>query len=1038
MNKLRISINYFHDISKYHLGNIDIQFGLLRLPLAIHKHAWIRTFAFIHIFCGNLPGQQQDTISVIGQIDSLIVLNKQFTAKANYDEAIRVIVEAEKLSSKALNANHPRHASCLFFHGRTQYLFGHLDDAETLYLKALEIRKNTLGILHPDYAWSLNNLGGLYWQKGDYNAAETYYLDACTTRKNIFGTQHPDYAWSLHNLGILYVDMGYYEKAESLYLQAMAIRSVTPGKQSVDYAYSLNHLAILYRNMGNYERSEKLHLEAMDVFLKTRGKDHPDYAWNQGNLASLYKLLGNYDKAENCLKEVIRIREQTLGKKHADYASALISIAEILEYKGEINKAEIAYQEALVIRETIFGKEHQEYANCLSGLARFYQDQKEYDKAESFWLNCLNIEEHLKDKQHLNYLLTLSELGYFYLATGNLDKAGLFLKKAEQLFRNTFGNLHPELSKCLDGLTEFEVRKGNAKAAAEYAKQSALIYKKQLLQATNHLSEYELQLFIRQFESKLNDDNLLTQLYPDYSEVAMDNMLFYKSYLLSTLRQLNAEAKKDSVTSSLVNNVKSIKRRLSKEYAKSISEQKGVKDLEEKANTLEKELAQHVHLEFNMNAEIHWSELKEKLDSNAAVIEFVHFQNRYLDTSNKVYYAALVVKRNYARPHFVLLFEEKSIDSLLTIGIERQADYVNALYSVNQRGARLLETRKRSLAELIFQPLQPELQGIQTIYYAPTGLLYRINLDAIPLSETEVLADRYRCVTLNSTRQLLNPLRFKPESNDAILYGGIEFDCDRHADSTAINSREGQGNLISFQAPTALRGANWDYLPGTLREVEQIEGLMNKAGVSVKSLKGCDATEESFKLLESKPASPRILHFATHGYFFPDLNEDQFNIHYKNSNEPVFKTSDQPMLRSGLILANGNNTWKGHSGSNGKEDGILTADEISQMNLSNTELIVLSACETGLGHIDENEGVYGLQRAFKIAGAKYLIMSLWQVPDKQTSLLMNTFYTKWLGTEGPDKGGNKMEIPQAFHAAQKELRNAGLDPYQWAGFVLVE
>ena len=144
------------------------------------------------------------------------------------------------------------------------------------------------------------------------------------------------------------------------------------------------------------------------------------------------------------------------------------------------------------------------------------------------------------------------------------------------------------------------------------------------------------------------------------------------------------------------------------------------------------------------------------------------------------------------------------------------------------------------------------------------------------------------------------------------------------------------------------------------------------------------------------------------------------------------------MLRSGLIMAGGNVAWQGKQTFEGREDGILTAYEISQMNLSNTELVVLSACETGLGDIQGNEGVYGLQRAFKIAGAKYLIMSLWQVPDKQTSLLMTTFYKKWLETEGPDKGGNKMTIPDAFHAAQKELRDIGLDPYQWAGFVLVE
>jgi CHAT domain-containing protein len=144
------------------------------------------------------------------------------------------------------------------------------------------------------------------------------------------------------------------------------------------------------------------------------------------------------------------------------------------------------------------------------------------------------------------------------------------------------------------------------------------------------------------------------------------------------------------------------------------------------------------------------------------------------------------------------------------------------------------------------------------------------------------------------------------------------------------------------------------------------------------------------------------------------------------------------MLRSGLIMSGGNASWQGKQTLEGKEDGILTAYEISQMNLSNTELVVLSACETGLGDIQGNEGVYGLQRAFKIAGAKYLIMSLWQVPDKQTSLLMTTFYKKWLEAEGPDGVGKKMTIPEAFHAAQKQMRDNGLDPYNWAGFVLVE
>lgn len=205
---------------------------------------------------------------------------------------------------------------------------------------------------------------------------------------------------------------------------------------------------------------------------------------------------------------------------------------------------------------------------------------------------------------------------------------------------------------------------------------------------------------------------------------------------------------------------------------------------------------------------------------------------------------------------------------------------------------------------------------------------------------------------------------------------------------------------------------------------------MNSSGIKAKLITGYDGTEEAFKNIgTNNTPTPRILHIATHGYFFPDPKE-QKSINTFENNDPVFKISNHPMLRSGLIMAGGNATWKGENTLEGHEDGILTAYEISQMNLSNTELVVLSACETGLGEINGNEGVYGLQRAFKIAGAKYLIMSLWQVPDKQTSLLMTTFYKKWLE--------EKMSIPDAFHSAQKDLREAGLDPYYWAGFVLVE
>ena len=326
------------------------------------------------------------------------------------------------------------------------------------------------------------------------------------------------------------------------------------------------------------------------------------------------------------------------------------------------------------------------------------------------------------------------------------------------------------------------------------------------------------------------------------------------------------------------------------------------------------------------------------------------------------------------------------------------------------------------------------MAAVNKVYYSPSGLLHRINLDAIPIDQDVILSDRYDLSELNSTRQLVIPNSNEVKNNLAVLYGGLIFDFDSTTMNNDIVYATSSRNAVSLNKSDSMsinRSGSWNYLLGTEREINSLERIMRTAGMEVLTKKAYDGTEESFKNIGKIGAiSPRILHIATHGYFYSDQRKHGQESTSHDQIESEFKKSDQPMLRSGLIMSGGNAAWEGKQPNPGQEDGVLTAYEISQMNLSNTELVVLSACETGLGDIQGHEGVYGLQRAFKIAGVKYLIMSLWQVPDKQTSLLMTTFYKKWLE--------EKMTIPDAFRAAQKQLRDNGLDPYNWAGFVLVK
>lgn len=221
-----------------------------------------------------------------------------------------------------------------------------------------------------------------------------------------------------------------------------------------------------------------------------------------------------------------------------------------------------------------------------------------------------------------------------------------------------------------------------------------------------------------------------------------------------------------------------------------------------------------------------------------------------------------------------------------------------------------------------------------------------------------------------------------------------------------------------------MRGDDWKYLEWTKKEVNEIDEVLSKNGVATTKYQGKAATEEVFKTLGTDKPSPRILHLATHGYFFPEPDDGQTR---------GFSSSANPFIRSGLILADGNLAWQGKAIEDGKEDGILTAYEIAQMNLKGTELVVLSACETGLGELTESGAVEGLRQAFKLAGAKYILMSLWSVNDKKTYEFMTLFYDFWQN--------QAKEIPEAYRLAQNTMRQRYLLPFNpnaWAGFVLVE
>ena len=446
--------------------------------------------------------------------------------------------------------------------------------------------------------------------------------------------------------------------------------------------------------------------------------------------------------------------------------------------------------------------------------------------------------------------------------------------------------------------------------------------------------------------------------------------------------------------------------------------------LESEANELEKELtkiSETYRNEFEPK-KLNWLSVKRSLKKDESAIEFLNF--RYYDKrwTDTIYYVALIIRPEFEYPKLVKLCTEKQLSNLLNANAESIESYVKN------------KDKSMKLYELIWRPMENNLMGVNKVFISPSGLINKVSFSALSTDDDKLLCDTY---SFNYTGNLKEIALKKDQVKDvksiegftASIFGGAKYDIDsivvKEVVSKFIQSEEEgwspPADMILKNAPSA-KVVKWNYLPGTLKEADKIKSIFEKNNLKVNEYTGDIANEDVLKSLNYKN-SPTILHISTHGYFFPEPRKD-----YKETETSTFIASENPLFRSGLILAGANRVWTGGSEIDGVENGILTAYEVANMDLMNTELVVLSACETGLGDIKSGEGVYGLQRAFKIAGVKTIIMSLWKVPDKETVELMELFYTSLL------KGMTKYE---AFNNAQEEMRKK-YQPYYWAAFVMVE
>ncbi len=843
-----------------------------------------------------------------------------------------------------------------------------------------------------DNARESNSIGEMLYANNQYRSAELSFKGTKVLLEGINEKSHPIYAQTLSNLGLLYQTTGRYAQAET-FTEAGLEANRQLGEKQATYGASLNNKAVLYKDLGRYLESEKLIEQALSVIRESKGENSLPYAICLNNKAILFQTIGRYDKAEELFKASLSTAQPFLKEKSLNFIRLQMNLGLLYQDMKKYNEAALIYDDVRTNLEKKVGKKHPDYAHLLNNLAAFYLEIGKDEEVEKLLLQAADIYKNQFGENYPSYANTITNLGNFYRFTDKLDKAESPLTKAANIRKTILGEKHPAYIQSYENLALLYWQKGDLKRAAQELRE---VLKKNMDLVQNNfpaLSEYEKTKFWDLISPKFQIFySLIVQAYPQDSSLLSE---MYNSHINLKGLLLNESAK--IKTQILSSNDKALiddyltwldqKEMLANYYTMSQQELTehhiNLDSLENVTNQTEKLLSQKSTL-FSKGYEkplFKMEDIRKILTVDEAAIEIVRIQKFDKKFTGDVLYVALVLTKDKENPEIVVLGNGKDMEK------QNFKFYKNAIRT------KIDDSKSYSI---YWEKINELLKNKKIVYLSSDGIYNQINVNTLKnLAGKYVVEEREIEMVANSRyiADVKNPTSSMKGKN-AILVGFPDY---------------GSANTIVD-------------LPGTKIEVEKVNQILKNNKLETSLLLATSAAEQDVK----KANNPKILHIATHGFFLADL--DNFGQN-KIFGIETSKAKENPMLRAGLMLAGaeGADTQKS-SETNGQNNGVLTAYEAMTMQLDDTDVVVLSACETGLGDIKHGEGVYGLQRAFQVAGAKSIIMSLWKVDDNATQELMQAFYTNWLKTNDKNK---------SFIAAQNVIKNKYKFPYYWGAFVLV-
>lgn len=938
---------------------------------------------------------------------------------------------------------------------RELYRIGEYDRAITAALRALEIREKILGPSHREVGELLSDLGMLYESKHDYERAEPLYIRALDLLKRAGGEDSRDYATALNNFGGLYAALGDYGHAEPLLSKSLAIRRKILPPNDTDVAQGLNDLGGLYHEMGDYVSSESLLLQALTIYVQVyRDKPHSDLAAALNNLAFLYLDEGDPARAEPLFVRALAIVEKALPEGHTVIAIALNNLAQVYQSQQNYARAEQLYKRALEIDKKASGPDSPDVATDLNNLAVIRKNAGDLAAAQTLHLQALSIRRKILPATHPDLAQSLGNLAVLSYEQADYAQAAPLYLETLAIDEKVYGKEHPTFATDMSNFAALYEAQDNHAAAMQMRARAAEIRERNLALILTTGSENQKGLYLKKIVGETNDTvSLHVRSLPTNEEAT-------RLALITILRRKGREL--DAMTDQILalrqranpeDRVLLEKLTAARTYLATLQISRGgqlsAKQRRQKTADLEAEIERLEAAVSRRSAEFRTISQPITIDgvwkaipADAALVEMFSYRPfnakaKKAERSDARRYVAYVFRSDAITPLWCDLGEAAGID----------AEVARLRTALKNPQSKEVKQIARALDERVMQPIRKLLGPARRIFLSPDGALNLIPFAALVDEHGKYLVEAYSIDYLTSGRDLLRLQGQERNSSAPVVFANPLYDLAMASQLTVTNPQGGSRDNKNAVYRRSIDFASKTYgsLPGTAEEATAVASLLPpQTHVFLRE----QATEASLKQVKG----PLVLHIATHGFFLPNQTED-----LPSENKGLLGTPDtlselspsalpeNPLLRSGLVLAG---VKQGQSGEG--EDGVLTALEVAGLDLWGTKLVVLSACETGLGDVRNGAGVYGLRRALVLAGSETQVMSLWKVSDAGTRDLMTNYYQRLQAGEGRAEALRQVQLMMLrgqLRSTDKSRKRETSDtgekvhtknyrhPYYWAAFI---